>query len=110
QPRQRRQLMSLSLVATTAEGTGLGAALVWLAIGLGLLAVFGSLAYLIGRDANRRGRKGWAWGLLFLWQPVIVGMSLAWLISGSELGRGPAKRRKSFPKPCVAGSIPAGGT
>ncbi len=67
--------MFVSVVATTAEGTGLGAALVWLAIGLGLLAVFGSLAYLIGRDANRRGRNGSAWGLLFLWQPVIVGIA-----------------------------------
>lgn len=61
-------------MATTTEGnSGLGAALVWLAIGLGLLALFGPLAYLIGRDANRRGRNGWTWGLLFLWQPVIVG-------------------------------------
>jgi hypothetical protein len=68
--------MFARVVATTAEGSsGLVVALVWLAIGLGLLAVFGPLAYLIGRDANRRGRNGWAWGLLFLWQPVIVGIA-----------------------------------
>ena len=66
--------MLASLVAMGAEGNGLGVALVWLAIGLGLLAVFGPLAFLIGRDANRRGRNGLAWGLLFLWQPVIVGI------------------------------------
>jgi hypothetical protein len=50
--------MLVSVVATTAEGSGLGVALVWLAIGLGLLAVFGSLGYLTGRDPNRRGRNG----------------------------------------------------
>lgn len=62
------------LSATKSEATGLGAVLAWIAIGVGLLAVYGGLAYLIGRDANRRGRNGLAWGLLFLWQPVIVGI------------------------------------
>jgi len=65
-----------AVVATTAEGNGgFGVALVWLAIGIGMLAVFGPLAYLIGRDADRRGRNGWAWGVLFLWQPLIVGVA-----------------------------------
>jgi hypothetical protein len=63
--------MVAALIATVAEdNSGIGVALVWLAIALGLLAIFGPLAYLIGRDANRRGRNGWAWGVLFLWQPV----------------------------------------
>lgn len=66
--------MTISVMATAAEGSGLGVALVWLAIALGLFVVFGPLAYLIGRDANRHGRNGWAWGALFLWQPVIVGI------------------------------------
>ena len=69
------ELMFVSTVAATSEGgSGLAPALVWLAIALGLLAVIGSLAYLIGRDANRRGRNGLVWGLLFVWQAVIVGM------------------------------------
>src|SRR6266542_3570331 len=53
--------MVVSVVVTSAEGGRLGVALAWLAIAFVLLAVFGSLAYLIGRDANRRGRNGWAW-------------------------------------------------
>ena len=63
-----------TLVAVSEGNTGLGVALVWLAIGIGLLALFGPVAFVIGRDANRHGRNGWAWGLLFLWQPVIVGI------------------------------------
>jgi hypothetical protein len=66
--------MFVSVVATASEASSGLAVLIWLAIALGLLAVFGSLAYLIGRDANRRGRNGLAWGLLFVWQPVIVGI------------------------------------
>lgn len=34
-----------------------------------------AIGYLIGADANRRGRYGWAWGVLSLWQPVIVGIT-----------------------------------
>ena len=67
--------MLFPMMATTAEGgSGAGFALVLLIVGLGLLAVFGPLAYVIGRDANRRGRNGWAWGVSFLWQPVIIGI------------------------------------
>lgn len=40
-----------------------------------LLPVIGPTAVLIGRDAKRHGRNGWAWGPLFLWQPVIVGIT-----------------------------------
>jgi len=61
------------LSAVPAEGDGL--ALVYLVVALVLLAVFGPIAALIGRDANRHGRNGWAWGLLFLWQPVVVGIA-----------------------------------
>ena len=64
-----------AVVAVAAEGEGgIGVALVWLAIGLGLLAVFGPLAFFIGRDASRRGLNGWLWGILFLLQPVIIGI------------------------------------
>jgi hypothetical protein len=66
--------MFVSVVATASEASSGLAVLIWLAIAQGLLAVFVSLAYLIGRDANRRGRNGLAWGLLFVWQPVIVGI------------------------------------
>jgi hypothetical protein len=64
----------MALIAA-AEGNGAGVALVFLAAGLGLLVVVAPIAWLIGRDANRRGRNGWAWGVLFLWQPVIVGIA-----------------------------------
>lgn len=65
--------MTAAVFAAAAEGDGLG--LVYLVVALVLLAVFGPIALLIGRDANRQGRNGWAWGLLFLWQPVIVGVA-----------------------------------
>jgi hypothetical protein len=66
--------MVVAMAASSSEANSGLAALVWLALGLTLLVLFGSLAYVIGRDANRRGRNGLAWGLLFIWQPVIVGI------------------------------------
>lgn len=60
------------LSAVPAEGDGLG--LVYLVVALILLAVFGPIAVLIGRVAKRHSRNGWAWGLLFFWQPDIVGI------------------------------------
>lgn len=57
-----------------AEGSGAGLALAYLVVAAALAVVLGPLAFLVGRDANRHGRSGWAWGLLFFWQPVIVGI------------------------------------
>lgn len=70
-------MMWLAAASSTgpAEGGGARVLLVYLAVGLALLLVIGPLAWLVGRDANRRGRNGWAWGLLFLWQPIIVGVA-----------------------------------
>lgn len=62
-----------ALTAASAERDGLG--LVYLVVALVLLAIFGPIALVIGRDAKRHGRNGWAWGLIFLWQPVIVGVA-----------------------------------
>lgn len=62
-----------ALAAVASEGDGLG--LVYLVVVGVLLAIFGPIALLIGRDAKRRGRNGWAWGLLFLCQPAIVGVT-----------------------------------
>ena len=64
----------MAALVATAEGSGAGVALVFLAVGLGLLVLFAPLAWLIARDATRRGRNGWVWAVLFLWQPVIVGI------------------------------------
>jgi len=63
-----------AVTATPAEGSGARLALVYLVVALAFLAIVGPLAFLIGRDANRRGRNGWGWGLTFVWQPVIVGV------------------------------------
>jgi hypothetical protein len=63
-----------AVIAVSEGNSGIWVALVWLAIAVGLFALFGPIAFLIGRDANRRGHNGWAWGLLFIWQPVIVGI------------------------------------
>jgi hypothetical protein len=57
-----------------AEGSGYPVALAYLAIGAAALAILGPVALIIGRDASRRGRNGWVWGLLFLWQPLVVGV------------------------------------
>jgi hypothetical protein len=57
-----------------AEGSGAGVAAFYLLFALVIFAVLLPLAWLIGRDANRRGRNGWLWGVLFVWQPVIVGL------------------------------------
>jgi hypothetical protein len=66
--------LTASTTTGPAEG-GEGLALAYLVVTVVLLLVFGPLAFLIGRDANRRGKNGWAWGLLFFWQPVIVGIA-----------------------------------
>jgi hypothetical protein len=47
--------------ATPAEGSGSGMALVYLVVALGYILLLGPLALLIGRDARRRSRNGWAW-------------------------------------------------
>lgn len=57
-----------------AEGSGAGLVLAYLVVAVVLVVVLGPLALLVGRDAKRRGRNAWAWGLLFFWQPVIVGI------------------------------------
>ena len=65
----------MGLVAASAsEGSGAGVALIYLAVAVVFLAVLVPLAVLIGRDATRHGRNGWVWGVLFVWQPVIVGV------------------------------------
>jgi hypothetical protein len=51
-----------------------GFALVPLLIGLGYAVVFVPLGYLMGGDAMRHGPDGWLWGILFVGQPVIVGL------------------------------------
>jgi hypothetical protein len=66
--------MVVAMTATPSEANGWLATLVYLVVALVFLAIFGPLAYVIGRDANRRGRNGLAWGLLFIWQPVVVGI------------------------------------
>ena len=57
-----------------AEDNGFGVALIYLAFFAVFVVIAGPIAYLIGRDAVRNGRNGWLWGLLFLWQPMIVGL------------------------------------
>jgi hypothetical protein len=57
-----------------AEGSGYGAALGYLAIAAAALVILAPIAVIIGRDARRHRRNGWGWGLLFLWQPLIVGV------------------------------------
>jgi hypothetical protein len=57
-----------------AEGSGYGVALAYLAVAGAALVILGPVAVMIGRDASRHGRNGWGWGLLFLWQPLIVGV------------------------------------
>jgi hypothetical protein len=84
-----------------AEGNGWGILLVYLLLVIVLAAVFVPLAYLLGRDAMRHGRHGWAWGLVFLWQPIIVGV--IYLVIR---GRPPRHRRASMAAP---GWYPDGG-
>ena len=67
-------MSTMAVPAAPAEAGGYGLALVCLALAGGYLALFGPLALLIGRHAARRGGNAWAWGLMFLWQPVIVGL------------------------------------
>jgi hypothetical protein len=67
-------LMAQTRNSMPAEGNGWGIVLVYTVVAVVLAAVFVPLAYLLGRDAIRRGRNGWAWGLLFLWQPMVVGV------------------------------------
>jgi hypothetical protein len=73
--------------ATPADGSAAGTALALAGIGLGLLIVLGPLALLVGRDARRRGRNGWAWALMFLWQPVIVGAVYFFLRRRPPIGK-----------------------
>lgn len=62
-------------VAIPAEGdNGVGFALVMLLLAAAIVVLLAPLAYLIWRDAERRGRNGWVWGVVFVWQPVIVGI------------------------------------
>jgi hypothetical protein len=70
-----------------AEGNGLGVALGMLLVGVGFAAVLVPLAYLIGRDAARHGREPWLWGVLFVFQPVVVG--LVYLVVRRRPPRGP---------------------
>jgi hypothetical protein len=53
--------------------------LVYLVIAAVFLAIIGPIALWIGRDAARHGRNGWVWGLLFVWQPMIVGLIYAFV-------------------------------
>ena len=68
-------LMSQTGNSIPAERNGWGIVLVYMLVAVVLAAVFGPLAYLLGRDASRHGRNGWAWGLLFFWQPMVVGLA-----------------------------------
>jgi MFS family permease len=77
----------LAAVTTPSEASGAGAALAYLGVAVVVLIVLGPLAFLIGRDANRRRRNGWVWGLMFPWQPVIVGV--VYLIVRHRPPRGP---------------------
>jgi MFS family permease len=91
-------LTTIRLVTTTPpEGSGAGLALAYLVVAVVLLIVFGPLAFLIGRDANRRGRNGWAWKLLFFWQPVIVG--IAYLFARRRRIPGPPTPAGWYPDP-----------
>jgi hypothetical protein len=48
--------------------------LVYLVVAAVFLVIVGPIALLIGRDAARHGLNGWVWGVLFVWQPMIVGL------------------------------------
>ena len=71
------------------------------------------------RDANRMGRNGWAWALLFLWQPVIVGIVYLFVRRILGTGRPDLERAdwlhyhcESFPgatAPCAVVGRPADG-
>lgn len=61
--------------AAQADGGGYGLALALFAIAALFLLILGPIALIIGRDANRHSRNGWLWGVLFLWQPVGVGVA-----------------------------------
>jgi hypothetical protein len=94
-------LMSQTGNSIPAEGNGWGIVLVYMAVAVVLAAVFGPLAWLLGRDASRHGRNGWAWGLFFLWQPMVVG--LVYLVIR---GRPPRRNSESTVAP---GWYPDGG-
>jgi hypothetical protein len=87
--------MWLQHTVVPAEGSGYGVALAYLAIGTAALAVLGPVALIIGRDARRHGRNAWVWGLLFLWQPLIVG--IVYLL---------VRRRPRDPPPVTAVGVP----
>jgi len=54
---------------------GIGSGLFAAAAVVGIFLLFMvPLALIIARDATRHGRNAWAWGLTFIWQPVIVGV------------------------------------
>lgn len=82
-------MLPVAAAAVPAEGSGYGLALVYLALAGGYLVLFGPIALLIGRDAARHDRDGWLWGLLFLWQPMVVG--LIYLV----IRRRPSRRRST---------------
>lgn len=64
----------LAEATVPAEAGGFGFALVCLVLAGVYLVLFGPIALLLGRDAVRHSRDGWLWALLFLWQPVVVGL------------------------------------
>jgi uncharacterized membrane protein YhaH (DUF805 family) len=56
------------------EDPGALGIVVLLIIGLVMLAVLIPVAVLTARDARASGRNPWVWSLLFVWQPMIVGI------------------------------------
>jgi len=67
-------MAGMTQTSVPAEGSGYGVAVAYLAI-VGIFLLFMvPLALIIARDATRHGRNAWAWGLTFIWQPVIVGV------------------------------------
>jgi hypothetical protein len=57
-----------------AEGNGWGILVVYLVLGVVMLVVLAPLAVLIWRDARSRSLNPWLWSLLFMWQPMIIGI------------------------------------
>lgn len=61
-------------------------------ITVGVAACLVTLAVVLGRDAQRHGQNGWAWGVGFILAPLIVGIVYLIQRGGQTLSRRSAER------------------
>lgn len=60
--------------------------LIFLAVTIPILAIFGSIAVFVYRDAKKRGMNPWLWALVSLFGPNFIGL-IIYLIVRSNYGK-----------------------